>query len=92
MNPSSKVWSTSPGQVIAEELEARGWSAEYFCQITKYSPEELNKMLSGEYVIHLYDSVVLGRVFDTSAIFWQNLENNYQAYLRRKAYLRRRKC
>ena len=67
-----------PGDVINEELEARGWTQTDFAKIIGKSARLVNEIIAGKRAITPDTAHVLAEAFGTSAQFWMNLESSYQ--------------
>jgi HTH-type transcriptional regulator/antitoxin HigA len=68
----------SPGEFIAEELNARGWSISEFADMLSISASELNLIVSGSRAIGREMAKAIGDAFGTSAEVWLNLETAYR--------------
>jgi HTH-type transcriptional regulator / antitoxin HigA len=66
-----------PGEIIIDELEARGWSQSDLAFILDMSPQQLNNLLSGKIGISNDLAVALGDAFDMPAEFFANLQKIY---------------
>lgn len=66
-----------PGEIIAEELEARGWSQSDLAFILDMLPQQLNSLLTGKTGISNDLAVALGDAFDMPAEFFANLQKIY---------------
>src|SRR5580692_6393357 len=67
-----------PGEVIREELEARGWSQVELSDIMGRPPRVVSEVMSGKRAITPETAKGLGAAFGTGASFWVNLEGAYQ--------------
>jgi HTH-type transcriptional regulator / antitoxin HigA len=67
-----------PGEVIKEELEARGWSQAELAEILGRPPRVVSEIISGKRAITPETAKGLGAAFGTGAAFWTNLEGSYQ--------------
>jgi HTH-type transcriptional regulator/antitoxin HigA len=65
-----------PGDFIAEELEARGWSQGDLARILGRLLQALSAVIRGKEAITRETAVGLGAAFGTSAEIWLNLENS----------------
>jgi len=68
----------APGEVIKEELEARGWSQIELAEIMDRPPRVVSEIVSGKRAITPETAKGLGAAFGTGATFWINLEGGYQ--------------
>lgn len=73
-----------PGQILLEELEARGWSQKDLANIINRPIQTINEITKGTKQITPETALQLAAAFETSPEFWLNLENNYRLYLARK--------
>jgi HTH-type transcriptional regulator / antitoxin HigA len=67
-----------PGDILKEELEARGWTQTDLAEIIGKSARLVNEVIAGKRAITPDTARVLADAFDTSAQFWMNLESAYQ--------------
>lgn len=67
-----------PGDVIKEELEARGWTQADLAEIIGKSARLVNEVIAGKRAVTPDTARVLADAFGTSAQFWMNLESAYQ--------------
>jgi HTH-type transcriptional regulator/antitoxin HigA len=67
-----------PGDVIKEELEARGWSQVELADIMGRPPRVVSEIISGKRGITPETARGLGAAFGTGATFWINMEGGYQ--------------
>ena len=67
-----------PGDFIAEELEARGWSQIEFADILGRPARLVSKLIAGKRAITPETARGLGAAFGTGPEFWMNLERDYQ--------------
>ena len=68
----------SPGEILKEELEARGWTQAKFAELINYSILAVTQILSGERVIDVAIAGKLSRELGNSSQFWLNLESAYR--------------
>lgn len=71
-----------PGYFIREQLELREWNQEELAEITAFSQKHILELLNNEKSISLDTARILGEVFNTSAQYWLNLDNEYRTWLR----------
>src|SRR3989304_2309061 len=71
----------SPGQVIAKELEARGWTQRDLAVIMGRPYQAINEIIKGSKQITPDTARELAKAFGTSMDFWMNLEANYRLFL-----------
>ena len=67
-----------PGEVIKEELEARGWSQVELADIMGRPPRVVSEIIAGKRAITPETAKGLGAALGTGATFWINLEGSYQ--------------
>ena len=67
-----------PGEVIREELEARGWSQAELADIMGRPPRVVSEIIAGKRAITPETAKGLGAAFGTGATIWINLEGSYQ--------------
>ncbi len=73
-----------PGQIIARELEARGWSQKDLAEIMGRPIQAINEIVGGSKQITPNTAHELAQVFGTSPELWMNLETNYRLHLAEK--------
>lgn len=73
--------AVSPGQVLARELEARGWTQKTLARNMGRPTQEINEIVKGSKQITPETALELAEVFGTSAEFWTNLEVQYRIAL-----------
>ncbi len=71
----------SPGQVIAKELEARGWTQRDLAVIMGRPYQAINEIVNGSKQITPDTARELAKAFGTSMDFWMNLESNYRLFM-----------
>ena len=69
-----------PGDFIAEELEARGWTQGDLARILGRPLQAVNAIIRGKKAITPETAVGLGAAFGTSAEIWLNMENSYRLH------------
>lgn len=73
-----------PGDILIEELEARGWTQKDLAEIMQRPVQTINEIVKGVKQITPETALQLAEVFETSPQFWLNLENNYRLHLAHK--------
>src|SRR5258706_4997003 len=68
----------APGEFLAEELEARGWSQTELAEILGRPPRLINEIIASKRAITPETAKGLAAAFGTSAQLWMNLETSYQ--------------
>lgn len=67
-----------PGDIVKEELEARGWTQIDLAEIIGKSARLVNEVIAGKRAVTPDTARALADAFGTSAQFWMNLESTYQ--------------
>jgi addiction module HigA family antidote len=67
-----------PGEFIAEEIEARGWSQIELAEILGRTPKLIGQLIAGKCAVTPETARGLGAAFGTGAEFWMNLERDYR--------------
>ena len=67
-----------PGEVLKEELEARGWSPVELAGIMGRPPRVIREIILGKRAITQETAKGLGAALGTGAEFWISLEGTYQ--------------
>lgn len=67
-----------PGDIIRDELEARGWSQETFADIIGITKPHVNRMINNREPITFERARLLGKAFGSTPQFWINLYTNYR--------------
>lgn len=67
-----------PGDMIREELEARGWSQQDLAAIMGTNHALVSEIVNSKRAITPETAVALSRAFGTSPELWMNLEASYQ--------------
>lgn len=70
-----------PGEVLRDELEARGWTQNELAVILGCSFPLVTEIVSGERAISPEIARDLGKALDTDPEFWMNLEAAYRLSL-----------
>lgn len=66
-----------PGEIIKDEIEARGWSREEFSRITGMTTQAVDEILDSECEITQELGETLSNTFGTTPELWMNLSVNY---------------
>ena len=74
----------SPGEIIRDELEARGWAQKDLANIMNRPIQAINEIINAKKEITTETAIELGAAFDTSADFWLNLEKDYRLWLEKQ--------
>jgi HTH-type transcriptional regulator / antitoxin HigA len=67
-----------PGELLKEELDARGWTQTDLAEILGRPVKLVNEILAGKRAITPETARGLGEALGTSAELWMNLESQYQ--------------
>ena len=67
-----------PGELLAEELEARSMSQKELADRTGRSEQTISEIINGKKSITHDTAIELEKVLGISAWFWVNLEASYQ--------------
>lgn len=70
-----------PGDLIKEELVARGWTQDDLAEILGRTTSSLNEIITGKRGLTVDSAKGLGEAFGTSAQFWLNMESAYRLSL-----------
>lgn len=86
-----------PGELLRDELEARGWSQIDFAAITGRPHQTINEIVSGKKAITIETAVAFSSALGTTPQYWLNLENAYRLALAQRdkpvnEEIRRRAC
>ena len=71
----------TPGRIIANELEARGWTQKDLAAIMGRPEQAISEIVSARKQITPETARELAQAFGTSAELWMNLETNYRLQL-----------
>lgn len=67
-----------PGELLAEELQARGMTQKQLAEQMGRPPQVVNEIIRGKKAITAHTALQLAQALGTSAEFWMNLEAGYQ--------------
>jgi HTH-type transcriptional regulator/antitoxin HigA len=67
-----------PGEFLADELDARGWTQTQFAEIIRRPQKLVNDIVLGKRAITPETATDFGAALGTSAQFWMNLESAWQ--------------
>ena len=70
-----------PGEILREELDARGWTQKDFAEITGRPAQTISEIVHGKKLITPETAVVFSQALGTSADMWLNLESAYRLRL-----------
>jgi len=69
-----------PGEIIKEELEARGWTQDDLADITGIPASVISNVINAKRQISPDIAAGLSAAFGTTAQLWMNLETSYQLF------------
>lgn len=70
--------SFTPGEILGDELEARGWSTAKFAETLGRSVESTSAILENRTEITAEIADDIGRALGTGPELWLNLQDNYR--------------
>src|SRR5574337_193016 len=73
-----------PGEILKEEIEARGWTQGDFAEIIGRPLQAVNEILMGKKAITPETAVLFSQALGTTPEFWLNLESAYRLDLLHK--------
>jgi HTH-type transcriptional regulator/antitoxin HigA len=73
--------ATHPGEILADELEARDIKQQAFAQQIGMQKSQLNEIIKGKRSINAEVAVLLEAALDIPADFWLKAQNNYDIAL-----------
>ncbi len=68
----------TPGEILEEELEARGWSQSDLAVVLARPTQAVNEIVTGKKAITPETAIALSQALGTSAEYWLNLESSYR--------------
>lgn len=68
----------TPGEILEEELEARGWSQSDLAAVLGRPVQAVNEITTGKKAITPETAIALSQALGTSAEYWLNLESSYR--------------
>lgn len=81
----SPDWIVTPGDVIADLLQEKGWTKAALAQRTGFTAKHINQLLKGDASITQETAVKLEKVLGSTVRFWLGLEAQYRELLGKKA-------
>lgn len=66
-----------PGEILSDELDARGWTEEEFAKIIGRPAQFVSEVINAKKTITPESAAQFGAALGTSAIFWLNLQDSY---------------
>ena len=73
----------APGELLADELEARGWTQRDFAQIVAMPYQAVNEIVNAKKEITPQTALKFAEAFGTSPELWLGLEQDYRLFLAR---------
>lgn len=73
----TKEFIFHPGEYLADELEARGWTQKKFAEVIQKSPAEVNHLITGRRNLNADWAMRISVAFGTSPDLWIRLQNKY---------------
>jgi len=73
-----------PGEILRNELEARGWSQKELAERISRPYQAVNEIIHRRKQITAATALALSAALGTSAEFWMNLEVNYRLDIARR--------
>ncbi len=71
-----------PGEFLAEELEARGWSVVEFARLSRIPVKQISEIVSGRRSVGIRASMALSAAFDgMRPDYWYRLQESYDQWL-----------
>jgi len=67
-----------PGEFLADELEARGWTQSEFAEIIRRPTKLVNEIIAGKKIVTPETAREFSAALGTSPQYWLNLESAYQ--------------
>ena len=77
-NNLEQAETVTPGDILKEELVARGWTQKVFAEIIGKPLQSVNEIIRGKKSITPETAKLIGAALGTSAELWLNLEANYR--------------
>ena len=75
---STTAVSFSPGEILRDELDERGWSVVEFAQIIDRPVQAVSEILNDHKEITTETAIEISQALGTSAELWLNLQTNYR--------------
>ena len=70
--------AVKPGDILKEELEARGWTQKEFAEIIERPAQVISEIINGKKSITAQTAILFAAALDTSPELWLNLESSYR--------------
>ena len=78
MNPMNGMPPVHPGEILADELDELGLSANAFASALGVPTNRITAILNGQRGVTADTALRLARYFGTGAQFWLNLQTTYE--------------
>ena len=78
MNKVISIEVVLPGDIIQEELDARGWTHDDLAEVTGRTRQHIRNLIKGKTAIGPESARELAEAFGTSAEMWMNLQTSYE--------------
>lgn len=75
--PQNRLKPVHPGQVLRDELEELGLTAQAFARAIDVPPSRVTQILAGKRSVTPETALRLARYFGSSAKLWMNLQQSY---------------
>lgn len=75
--PGAKVVAVHPGEILAEEIEARGLTAHALALKLRVPANRISGIVNGSRAITPETALRLGRYFGNAPAFWMNLQTAF---------------
>ena len=69
-----------PGEILKEELDARGWTQADFAEITGKPLQAINEIIAGKKAITPGTAILFSEALGTSPEFWLNAQKAVDIY------------
>lgn len=76
-NNSKSLPPTHPGEILQEEMEARGISINFLARALRVPPSRVDEIVKCRRSVSAETALRLARFFGTSAQLWLNLQSAY---------------
>ncbi|TVR81404.1 MAG: addiction module antidote protein, HigA family [Rhodospirillales bacterium] len=73
----SPSWATHPGEHLAEQIEARGWSQAQLARAAGLTPKLVSTIIAGRNPVTPETAIKLERVLGLKAEIWARLQWNW---------------
>lgn len=75
---------TCPGEVIKDELEARGITQRQLADVTGISYSVVNEVLNGKRPVTIEYALLIGKALDIEPSFFVNMQSDYDLQMARR--------